>query len=86
MCSICRKFKKGSLTAEEARAELEEQAEFLTEEHIEDIEEMLSEAEDVYDYINERQTNYDLEEFDEDYDDDGLDPEDEEYSLDNEDE
>jgi hypothetical protein len=63
MCNICRRFKKGSLTIEEARLELEEQAELLGEEHIEDIEEMLSESEeDVYDYISERQSQYDLEE------------------------
>lgn len=54
MCTICRKFKKGSLTVEEAREELEEQAEYLTEEHIEDIEELLSSEEDAYDYISQR--------------------------------
>ena len=53
MCQICRKLNKGSITVDEAREELEEQAEFLTEEHIEEIEELLFEAEDTYDYINE---------------------------------
>ena len=68
MCTICRKFKKGTLTIQEARAELEEQSEYLNEDHIEDIEEMLFEAEDAYDYINERKNSY-LEEDDLDADD-----------------
>ena len=76
MCAICRKFKKGSLTTEGARRELEEQAEYLSEEHIEDIEEMLSESEeDVYDYINERQAAYKIKDR---VDDDGYVDEDEE--------
>lgn len=56
MCQICRKFKKGSLTLEEAREELEEQSEYLSEEHVEEIEEMLFAAEDTYDYIQERKS------------------------------
>jgi hypothetical protein len=54
MCQICRKLNKGSISVEEAREELDEQAEFLSEEHIEEIEELLCEAEDSYDYIQER--------------------------------
>jgi len=54
MCQICKKFKRGSISVAEAREELEEQVEFLTEDHIEDIEELLSENEDTYDYITER--------------------------------
>ncbi len=53
MCQICRKLNKGSISVEEAREELDEQAEFLSEEHIEEIEELLCEAEDAYDYIQE---------------------------------
>jgi hypothetical protein len=84
MCQICRKLNKGSISVEEAREELEEQAEFLSEEHLEEIEELLCEAEDSYDYIQERKAallngeiNYQDEEvlgeselpnFDEDYD------------------
>lgn len=54
MCSICKKFKKGSIDIEEAREELEEQMEYLSEEHIEEIEEMLFTAEDTYDYMMEQ--------------------------------
>ena len=54
MCSICKKFKKGSITTDEAREELEEQMEFLSEEHVEEIEQMLFEAEDTYIYMMER--------------------------------
>ena len=32
MCTICRKFKKGSLSVAEAREELEDQIEYLSEE------------------------------------------------------
>ena len=53
MCSICKKFKKGSISIQEAKEELDEQSEFLSEEHIEEIEHMLFEAEDTYDYIVE---------------------------------
>lgn len=54
MCVICKKFKKGSISIEDAREELEEQMEYLSEEHIEEIEEMLFEAEDTYLYMMER--------------------------------
>jgi len=54
MCVICKKFKKGSISVEDAREELEEQMEYLSEEHIEEIEEMLFEAEDTYVYMMER--------------------------------
>jgi thioredoxin-related protein len=54
MCSICKKFKKGSITTDEARDELDEQLEFLSEEHVEEIEQMLFEAEDTYEYMMER--------------------------------
>lgn len=57
MCQICRKLIKGSITVDEAREELEEQAEFLSEEHIEEIEELLCETEDSYDYINEHKAS-----------------------------
>ena len=64
MCSICRKFKKGSITVSEAREELDEQAEYLSEDHVEEIEEMLCEAEDTYDYIQEHKNKYLDEEMD----------------------
>jgi len=54
MCTICRKFKKGTLDVQEAREELEEQLEYLSEDHIEEIEEMLFRAEDTYEYMMER--------------------------------
>jgi len=58
MCQICRKLKKGSITVIEAREELEELSEFLNEDHIEEIEEMLFESEDTYDYIKERKDSF----------------------------
>ena len=64
MCQICRKFKKGSITVSEAREELEELSEFLNEDHIEEIEEMLFESEDTYDYIKERKNSFLNEELD----------------------
>lgn len=69
MCQICKKFKKGSLTVNEAREELEEHSQFLNEDHIEEIEEMLFEAEDTYDYIKERKNAFLNEELDYDEDD-----------------
>lgn len=54
MCVICKKFKKSSISIDEAREELEEQMEYLSEEHIEEIEQMLFEAEDTYVYMMER--------------------------------
>lgn len=94
MCSICRKFKKGSLTIDEAREELEEQAEYLSEEHMEEIEEMLFQAEDTYDYIQERKQqldndddSYDYEEYEDRYmEDDGLPEGTDKYILGDEDE
>lgn len=68
MCSICRKFKKGTIDVEEAREELEEQIEYLSEEHVEEIEHMLFEAEDTYDYMMERKrAKQDLGDDEEDY-------------------
>lgn len=54
MCTICKKFKKGTIDADEARDLLEESLEFLSEEHIEEVEQMIFEAEDTYDYMMER--------------------------------
>ena len=54
MCLICKKFKKGSISVEDAREDLEEQMEYLSEEHIEEIEQMLFEAEDTYVYMMQR--------------------------------
>lgn len=85
MCQICKKFKRGSIGIEEAREELEEQAEFLTEDHIEDIEEMLSSAEDTYDYITERKKPVkDYEDLEEEYtnEEEDLPDFDDQYNLD----
>jgi hypothetical protein len=54
MCTICRKFKKGKIDVNEARDELEEQMEYLSEEHVEEIEEMLFREEDTLNYMHER--------------------------------
>ncbi len=70
MCAICKKFKKSSISVQEAREELDEQMEFLSEEHIEEIEQMLFEAEDTYEYMMERRREQ-L----------GLDDDDAEYAL-----
>jgi hypothetical protein len=93
MCQICRKFKKGSLTVDDAREELEEQAEYLSEDHVEEIEEMLFQAEDTYDYIQERKKqiadddSLDYEEYEDRYmDDDGLPEGSDKYDLEDEDE
>lgn len=91
MCQICRKFKKGSLSVSEAREELEEQSEYLTEEHIEEIEEMLFEAEDTYDYIREHKNSllsdeYSDDDYEDDYGDDDLPEDSEQYVIDDEDE
>jgi thioredoxin-related protein len=68
MCSICKKFKKGTIDADEAREELEEQIEYLSEEHIEEIEHMLFEAEDTYIYMMERKlAREDIGESDDEY-------------------
>lgn len=84
MCTICKKFKRGSISLTEAREELDEQAEYLSEDHIEDIEEMLSEAEDAYDYISERKSGLvsDEEEY---YEEDELLEFDDKYNLNEED-
>ena len=86
MCSICKKFKKGSISVDEAYEELDEQFEFLTEDHIEEIEELLSEGEDTYDYITERKKKVlDLDIDDQDYEDADLPDFDEKYDLNKED-
>lgn len=54
MCTICKKIRKGSISIEEAREELDEQSEYLTEEHVEEIEELLYAEEDAYDYVRQR--------------------------------
>jgi len=83
MCTICRKFKKGSLSVAEAREELEEQIEYLSEEHIEEVEELLFQEEDMLEYMQQRR----MQETDEDdgYDDEGYDEElpnyDDEYDI-----
>jgi hypothetical protein len=86
MCTICRKFKKGSLSVAEAREELEEQIEYLSEEHIEEVEELLFQEEDMLEYMQQRR----MQETDEDdgYDDEGYDEElpnyDDEYDIEEE--
>ena len=53
MCSICKKFKKGSITTDEAREELEEQMEFLSEEHVEEIEQIANKTRTSRRYVDE---------------------------------
>ena len=82
MCTICRKFKKGSLTVSEAREELEEQIEYLSEEHIEEVEEMILQEEDMLDYMKNRHmedAEYDENSYE--YDEDEAPSYDEEYDL-----
>lgn len=67
MCVICKKFKRGVISVEEAREELEEQMEYLSEDHIEEMEHMLFEAEDTYDYMMENHRTKNADEDDEDY-------------------
>jgi hypothetical protein len=92
MCTICKKIRKGSISIEEAREELDEQSEYLNEEHIEEVEELLYAEEDAYDYIRQRtrlsddgEINYDpnAENYDDGEDDLNLD---DEYDLEDEDE
>ena len=45
MCLICIEFHRGRLTPDEARFNLGEMSSYITPEHIEEIEEMLDEAE-----------------------------------------
>jgi CTP:phosphocholine cytidylyltransferase-like protein len=83
MCTICRKFKKGSLSVQEAREELEEQIEYLSEEHIEEVEEMILQEEDMLDYMKNRHVEdaeYDENSYE--YDEDEAPEYGEEYDLD----
>jgi hypothetical protein len=86
MCTICRRFKKGTITAEEAREELEEQSDYLNEDHIEEVEDLINTEEDAYDYLfNRKDASYkELQE--DDYDDEELPLLDEDYDLGGEDE
>lgn len=86
MCIICRKFKKGTINAEEAREELEEQYDYLNEEHIEEIEELINSEEDAYDYLYNRKDRTYKELQEDDHEDDELPLLDEEYDLGDEDE
>lgn len=54
MCTICKKFKKGTVDVDEAKGLLDEMMDYLSEEHIEEIEQMIFEAEDTYDYMTQR--------------------------------
>jgi hypothetical protein len=85
MCTICRKFKKGTITAEEAREELEEQSDYLNEDHIEEIEDLINTEEDAYDYLFSRKGASYKEVQDEDYEEE-LPLLDDEYDLGDEDE
>ena len=85
MCTICRRFKKGTITAEEAREELEEQYDYLNEDHVEEIEELISTEEDAYDYLYNRKGSL-PKESDDDYEDEELPLLDDEYELGEEDE
>lgn len=54
MCTICKKLKKGSIDVAEAKDMLEEMTEYLSEEHIEEVEQIIFETEDTYDYMMDR--------------------------------
>jgi len=70
MCTICKKFKKGTISVEEAWDELEEQSVYLNEDHIDEVEALLNDdVEDVYDYLKDRKS---LEDDDELYDEDDI--------------
>ncbi len=82
MCTICKKLKKGTLTVEEAREELDEQAEYLSEDHIEEIEEMLLIEEDSQNYIKSQiLIDEEGEPLEEEYEEELEEYEDEEYSY-----
>ena len=82
MCTICKKFKKGTLSVSEAREDLEEQIEYLSEEHIEEIEEMILQEEDMLDYMKHRHAeDAEYDESSYEYDEDEVPSYDEEYNL-----
>lgn len=50
MCAVCRKIKETSVTPEEAEALLEELQHKLSDEHIEEVEDLVADYYDTYDY------------------------------------
>lgn len=76
MCTICKKFKKGTIDVEEAKDMLDEMVEYLSEEHIEEVEQMIFEAEDTFNYMNDRRLDkLELDGLKDEYDDEDYAPE-----------
>lgn len=50
MCAVCRKVKETSVTPEQAEALLEELQHKLSDEHIEEVEDLIADYYDTYDY------------------------------------
>jgi len=50
MCAVCRKVKESSVTPEQAEALLEELQHKLSDEHIEEVEDLIADYYDTYDY------------------------------------
>ena len=50
MCAVCRKVKESSITPEQAEALLEELQHKLSDEHIEEVEDLIADYYDTYDY------------------------------------
>ena len=50
MCAVCRKVKETSVTPEQAEALLEELQHKLSDEHIEEVEDLVADYYDTYDY------------------------------------
>ena len=50
MCAVCRKVKESSITPEQAEALLEEIQHKLSDEHIEEVEDLIADYYDTYDY------------------------------------
>lgn len=50
MCAVCRKVKESSVTPEQAEALLEELQHKLSDEHIEEVEDLVADYYDTYDY------------------------------------
>lgn len=50
MCAVCRKVKESSVTPEQAEALLEELQHKLSDEHVEEVEDLIADYYDTYDY------------------------------------
>jgi len=50
MCAVCRKVKESAVTPEQAEALLEELQHKLSDEHLEEVEDLIADYYDTYDY------------------------------------